>query len=369
MNNDVRFMRRAITLAMKGKGKTTPNPCVGAVLVNKSGEVIGKGYHHKAGSAHAEVNCINSAKVPVKGSTLYVTLEPCCTFGKTPPCTDLIIKSGISRVVIGSIDPNPNVSGKGVALLQSSGLTVLAGVLSDETDILIEDFRKFITKHLPFITVKAAITLDGKIATRTGDSKWISSETSRKIAHYLRGINDGIMIGSGTAAADNPSLNTRMVKGFQDPVRILIDRDLKIDKKSRVFNIPGMNILITEQSNLKKAEKKFSGYENVQIISERTDRKKHFNWKNIFKKLAKTGMMSILIEGGSGIVSSIIEQKAADKFILFISPRFFGDSNAVPLINGFRIKSVKDGLKIRLDECLESGGDIMLVGYPDFRRV
>jgi len=368
MELDKKLMKLAIKLAYKGKGKTFPNPCVGSVLSDCSGKVIGRGYHRRAGLPHAEVNCINSAKGSVTGSTLYVTLEPCCFFGKTPPCTDLIITSGIRRVVIGSEDPNPKVAGRGIAQLRKAGLEVVSGVLNEETDILIEDFRKYITKGEPFITVKAAFSLDGKIAARTRDSKWISSESSRKEAHYLRGINSGILVGAGTVFTDDPSLNIRLVRGYRDPVRIIIDRDLKTRRSAKMFSLPGKHILITSRSRLSEALKRFSGLNNIKVISCSLNRARHFTWVEIFRKLGSEGLGSILVEGGSGIISSLIKQQAADKFIFFISPRLFGDSRAVPVLAGFSVKSVNSSFKLKVSEYRVIGEDIMLIGYPDYRR-
>ncbi len=366
MNQDenFRFMKIAIHLANKGKGKTSPNPPVGAVIV-KHGKIIGKGYHKRAGQPHAEVNAFNSADISCRGAVLYVTLEPCCFTGKTPPCTDLIIKKGIKKVIIGSLDPNPRVAGRGIKLLKKAGVKVEYGYLKEETDLLIEEFRKFILTGKPFVTVKSAITLDGKIATRTGHSKWITSESSRNTVHRLRGINDAILVGSGTILKDNPSLNVRFLKGYNDPVRVVLDKHLTIKTTSNIFKIPGNNIIFTSSKVSFKKFKKFDKFENTKLVKLNLFKNK-FNWEDILDVLGDAGIISVLVEGGSKIISSLVKSRAIDKYIFFISPKFFSDNSAIPFSSGLITRKVQDGIKLSNIQIKIINPDIYLSGYPIF---
>ena len=242
-------MQTAIALARKGIGKTSPNPAVGAVIV-KNGRIIGKGYHKKAGRAHAEINALKQAGIKAKGAEMYITLEPCNHFGRTPPCTDVIIKAGIKKVFIGMKDPNPLVAGKGVRRLRSAGMDVEVGILEDECRGINEAYIKYITTKTPFVTLKLASTLDGKIATAAGESKWITGEDARRFAHRMRREADAVMVGIGTVLKDNPELTTRLVKG-KDPIRIVVDSQLRIPVNAKVLNKKRGGIIIATTKPVK----------------------------------------------------------------------------------------------------------------------
>src|SRR4030043_1277348 len=255
MKDDEQWMKRALRLAEKGRGRTSPNPMVGAVLV-KNGNVVGEGYHAKAGEAHAEIVALQQAREETRGAVLYLNLEPCTHYGKTPPCAPQVIQSNINRVVIGMKDPNPLVKGKGVETLKRAGLEVEVGILERECRRLNEAFCKYILKKEPFVILKVAATLDGKIATREGDSKWISGETSRHFVHRMRDQVDGVLVGIGTVLKDNPKLTARIAQG-RDPYRIILDSRLRIPEKAKVIEISPSKTIIatTELASKDKIEK------------------------------------------------------------------------------------------------------------------
>ncbi len=242
---DVAFMKKAVNLARKGLGRTSPNPMVGAVVVRK-GIVVGQGFHQKAGGPHAERIALAQAGGKARGATLYVNLEPCNHFGRTPPCTQAILESGIKKVVFGMTDPNPTVKGGGAAWLRSQGIDLVQGVLEEECRRLNEVYVKWITTGLPFVILKAAVSLDGRIATRTGDSKWISNEHSRLLVHRIRNQVDGVLVGIGTVVKDDPLLTVRLSRGkIRDPLRIVIDPRLRISKKARILSSAGKTLIIS----------------------------------------------------------------------------------------------------------------------------
>ncbi|MCR4287492.1 MAG: bifunctional diaminohydroxyphosphoribosylaminopyrimidine deaminase/5-amino-6-(5-phosphoribosylamino)uracil reductase RibD, partial [Deltaproteobacteria bacterium] len=256
MPNHEEYMRLALSLAAKGLGRTSPNPAVGAVIV-KHGLIIGKGFHKKAGFAHAEIAALDSIKKgPAKGGTLYVTLEPCCNWGRTPPCTDAIISSGVKRVVVGTMDPNPKVSGKGLRQLASAGIEVITGILEEDCRRLNEWYNKFITKGLPFVTIKLAVTLDGRAAAKTGESRWITGIESRRRVHRMRSMADAVMVGAGTVMKDDPQLTVRHVKG-RDPLKAVVDTGFSIPLKAKVFRSGsgGIVVITTKDAEKEKIEK------------------------------------------------------------------------------------------------------------------
>lgn len=346
-NNDELLMDYAIKLAIKGKGRVNPNPLVGAVIV-KDGEIIGEGYHEKYGEAHAEVNAIKCAEKKGKnlqGATIYVTLEPCSHFGKTPPCADLIVKKKFARCVIGSLDPNEKVSGKGIEKIKNSGIEVKVGVLDDECRKINRVFFKYITAKMPYVFLKCGITLDGKIATKTGNSKWITNSKAREKVQEYRNEFTGIMVGINTVLNDNPGLRTG-IKNGRDPYRIIIDSELKTPEEFQIIekNNDLKTIIITQEKNLET--KKFKEFENKYKIKFITLKEEKFKMKDVLLKIGELGIDSILLEGGSGIITQFFKENLIDAGEIFISPKILGDSESIPFIGGLDCKNIDEGIKL-----------------------
>ncbi|MGH2576020.1 MAG: bifunctional diaminohydroxyphosphoribosylaminopyrimidine deaminase/5-amino-6-(5-phosphoribosylamino)uracil reductase RibD [Ignavibacteria bacterium] len=323
--NDEKMMRHCIELAKKGTGYVSPNPLVGAVIV-KDGKIISEGYHKKFGSSHAEINAINSAKrkgLDLKNSTMYVNLEPCSHFGKTAPCVDSIIKNKFSKVVIGTRDPNPLVSGKGINKLKKNNVIVREGILKKECTGLNKFFFKFIRTGLPYITIKSAQTSDGFIADKNHKSKWISSIESRRLVHKFRNEYDAALVGKNTVGHDNPSLTVRHIKG-RSPYRIVIDKKLSLGLNKKIFsdNLRDRTIIISSNTADKNKIKLFS-QKNIEIIFSEIKKNK-IDLKEAVKKIGKLGIMSILVEGGGYTFSEFIKQKIVDELLVFISPKIMG---------------------------------------------
>lgn len=323
---DELFMMECLALARKGTGHVSPNPRVGAVIVRR-GEVLGRGYHQRFGGPHAEVEAIRASKRPVHGATLYVNLEPCNIFGKTPPCADLLIELGIKRVVVGMRDPNPRVSGRGITRLRKAGLTVDVGVLMEECQAFNESFTKHVTTGYPFVTLKVAQTLDGMIADTSGRSRWISSAASRTIVHQLRSEADAVLVGAGTIAADNPKLTVRMVKG-RSPLRVVLDGRLSTNVDARIFMraLASNTVVITSSrmSSKQKMKKALLQSRGVEIIELAADRNQFFSLSAVLKALGERGIASVLVEGGSEVFSRFIAEKCADRLLVFIAPFVYG---------------------------------------------
>ncbi len=360
-------MKMAINLAKKAMGQTTPNPLVGAVIVN-NGKIIGRGYHRKSGTAHAEVIAIENIKYKNKNSTLYINLEPCSHFGKTPPCTDKIIQSGmIERVVIGMQDPNPLVSGSGIKKLRNAGIKVDAGILKKESVLLNEVFIKYITTKIPFVLLKSAVTLDGKIATVTGNSKWITGKESRQYVHKLRSCYDAVIVGIGTVITDDPELTVRggLINSItrKNPIRIIIDSNGRIPIHARVLDSQGTVKTIIAATNkissnkLSKLKKK-----NIQVIICKNEEKK-VDLKDLLKRLGKKGITSILLEGGGKLNASFLQNKLIDKLNIFIAPKIVGGKKAPGFIMGNGIESLKDAYQLTSIDVKRFGDDILLEAY------
>ncbi|MDP3260874.1 MAG: bifunctional diaminohydroxyphosphoribosylaminopyrimidine deaminase/5-amino-6-(5-phosphoribosylamino)uracil reductase RibD, partial [Thermodesulfovibrionales bacterium] len=339
--NTISIMKRVLRLAGKASGMTSPNPMVGAVLV-KNGKIIAEDYHRKPGAPHAEALVIQKAGEKAKGATLYVNLEPCChTDKRTPPCTKAIIKAGIKEVVIGMKDPNPKVSGKGIEELSKSGINVVSGILEGDSIRLNEAYAKYIMTKRPFVTLKVAMTLDGKIATPEGESKWITGEKARELVHKTRGRVDAVMTAIGTVKADDPQLTARIKKGTRSPIRIVIDPEFEIPIDAKILNTPPETIVVIKRSQKSEVSNPPSppfskggmgGFspknkmnrlieKNIKIIEydgERVDLK----W--LMKKLGKMEITSVLIEGGSSLNSHALEHGIVDKVMFFIAPKIIG---------------------------------------------
>ena len=344
---DEYYMKEAIELAKKGIGKVNPNPLVGAVIV-KNNEIIGSGYHQAYGEAHAEVNAIIDAEskgISVEGATIYVTLEPCSHYGKTPPCALKIVDKKFKRVVVGSNDPNPLVSGRGLEMIRNAGIEVVTAVLEAECTEINKVFYKYITTKTPYIFLKVAITLDGKIATSVGDSKWISNEESREKVQYYRNKFMGIMIGANTLSNDNPSLTARMSEG-RDPYRIIIDPDLISNDSFNVVknNKDSKTIIVTRETNKNENAYELETKYNIKFIFiENSD--KEFDIKNIVEKIGELGIDSILIEGGSRVISKAFEEDIIDAGEIFVSNKILGDEKGISFISGFT--------KLKMQEAME----------------
>lgn len=357
-------MTRALELAQLGRGFTSPNPMVGAVIV-KTGKIIAEGYHEKYGAAHAEAAALKRATESPRGSTLYVTLEPCCHHGKTPPCTDAIIRAGIARVVMAMDDPNPLVSCRGKRILQEAGIHVETGVCADAAMQLNEWYVKFISTKLPFFIAKAAMTLDGKIATRLGDSKWVTGEKARDYVHWLRAGVDAVMVGSGTVKADDPMLTTRTAAGTgRDAIRIVVDGNASISPDSRVLTVrsaaaPTIVVVKTSAMPEKRAALRNAGAELIEIepVNDRVD------LKRLAALLGERKIASIMIEGGGGLLAAALEAGIVDKLLFFIAPKIFGGRDAPSPVDGTGIAKVADAFRIRNLSTQMIGEDVLLEGY------
>jgi diaminohydroxyphosphoribosylaminopyrimidine deaminase/5-amino-6-(5-phosphoribosylamino)uracil reductase len=350
IDEDTKYMQLALNLAKKGR--TSPNPLVGAVVV-LNGEIIGKGCHKKAGAPHAEVNALRG--ITAEGATLYVNLEPCSHYGKTPPCTELIIKSGIKRVVCAMEDPNPLVHG--IEELQNHGINVKTGVLEEKARKLNEKFIKYTKTELPFVTVKCAVSLDGKICCNTGDSKWITSDRARKYARELRGEYDAILVGINTVLQDDPGL--RAEKG-DDPLRIILDSTLKIPVNATVLSDPHVIVVTTERYNREKREqieKKgkiwICGTEKVDL-------------RQLMQNLGEKGITSVLIEGGSEVSASAVRERIVDKFYFFIAPKLITGRNVKGPLGGEGIDMMSAAIRLKDLTVRRIGEDILIEAYPDW---
>ena len=360
MMDDEQWMKRALRLAEKGRGRTSPNPVVGAVLV-KRGRVVGEGYHARIGGAHAEINALRQAREKARGAALYLNLEPCTHYGRTPPCVPQVIKAGVKRVVIGVEDPNPLVNGKGIEALRKAGLHVNVGVLEKECRRLNEAFCKYILRKEPFVVLKVAATLDGKIATRNGDSKWISGEASRRFVHKLRDQADGVLVGIGTVLRDDPLLTARTKEG-RDPYRIVLDSRLKIPEGAKVFeSSPSKVILATTGSAPRdKIERLEKRGVQVLIVDSREGR---VNLRSCLCKLAEIGVMNLLVEGGSRVNGSFLDEGLIDKCFLFLSPRLIGDPQALGIFSGRGASSLEEAVVLKEVKTKRIGEDIIVEGY------
>ncbi len=347
--SDEQAMRRAIELATRGNGRVSPNPRVGCVLV-KDGEVIGEGWHKEFGGSHAEVEAIRSASRPLEGATLVVNLEPCNHFGKTPPCVQLIIEKKIARVVVGMIDPNPEVSGKGIEALREAGIEVVVGVLEDEAQWVNRFFTKHITTGQPYILMKVGQSLDGCIATVFGQSKWITCEESRTIAHELRAEVDAVLVGGVTAAKDDPELTVRMADG-RNPVRVILDSDLSVSLKAKVFTSAERHntMVFCRSTALTKPKATALKVSGVQVIPAGAGNGDYLNLRAILEQLVSMNITSVLVEGGARVFSSFAQENLIDEMHTFIAPIAMGSglhtfsSLSTPSLNAakkFDIKSV-----------------------------
>ena len=355
------FMQKALDLAARGKGRTSPNPMVGAVIV-KGNKIIAEGYHRKAGTAHAEVVALKKAGSGAQGATLYVNLEPCCHREKrTPPCTRAIITSGIKRVVVAMIDPNPQVSGRGLKELRKAGIRTETGVMKDEAKKLNESFIKHVTKKEPFVILKIAQSLDGKIATARGDSKWITGPKARTLVHQLRNDVDALLVGIGTVKADDPSLDCR-IRGGRNPYRVIVDSHLHIPASSKILRHNDSKTIVatTKMAGKNKLKSLVKKGNKILVIKEKEGR---VDLKSLMRELGKLDITSVMIEGGSSISASSLSGKIVDKVMFFIAPKIIGGVDAIPSVGGISPAVLKDTLKLKNTQTTTYGDDILIEGY------
>lgn len=360
---DVTYMKMALELAEQGRGWTSPNPMVGAVIV-KDGTVVGKGFHQTAGGPHAEIHALNDAGEKARGATLYVTFEPCNHTGRTPPCTQAILKNGIRRVVAGMKDPNPQVTGGGLAFLTSQGLDVSVGVCEDECHRLNEIFIKYVTTSLPFVILKCAATLDGCIATRTGDSKWITNPLSRQFVHELRHAVDAIMVGIGTVLKDNPRLTTRLEdrKG-SDPIRIVLDTHLSISPNVRLLHLASdSDTLIVTGSSAPAEKRRMLERPGVRLLALK-DVRGQVDLTALARELGRMGITSLLIEGGSRVNGSALRAGIVDKVYIFYAPKIYGGDDGVPVCAGPGVEFMEQSMRLKDISVHRFEDDVMIEGY------
>ena len=358
------YMKEALRLAVKGKGRTSPNPMVGALLV-KNNKILGKGYHKKAGFPHGEIEAIEDAKEKAKGSRLYVNLEPCSHYGRTPPCSEKIIKTGIKEVIIGMKDPNPLVAGKGIRKLKSAGINVIQGIMEKECRKINEPFIKFITEKTPYVILKAASSMDGKISTKTGESRWITGNEARNHVHKIRDEVDAVMVGINTVLRDDPALTTRLKKkkDSMSPIRIILDSSLKIPLTAKLVQFKnGQKTIVatTRKSHIRKVKT----LEKMGVVVIRIKEKNSkVDMNDLMKKLGKMEISNIMIEGGAEVNASALQSGVVDRVIFFIAPIIIGGARATSSIMGNGISLLKDAVSIKETRIKKLGRDFMLEGY------
>ena len=359
------FMECALSLAGLALGYTSPNPAVGAVVV-RDGVVVGLGHTQPLGSVHAEIMALRQAGSRAKGATMYVTLEPCCHHGRTPPCTQAIIDAGIAEVHMALIDPNPLVSGKGLKMLEKAEIKTFVGQCEEGVQEINEGYIKFITTGMPFVIAKFAMSLDGKIATQNGDSKWISGEESRKFVYYLRHIVDAVMVGANTVVADDPQLSARGCSGKGgktklQPLRVIVDGKGRTPLSARIFEEPGKTLVaVAKPLNAKAAEGfRKTGAEIVELPAE----KDVIDLGELLRLLGKREVTSVLVEGGSGLFGSLFDRGLVDKVLAFISPIIIGGDGAKSAVGGNGVNTVVEALRLNRVKIIEFGDDILISGY------
>lgn len=339
---DATYMRRALSLAMRGTGYTSPNPMVGCVIA-RDGEILGEGYHRRCGAPHAEREALRSAAGGVEGATAYVTLEPCSHHGKTPPCAPALVEAGIARCVVATVDPDPRVSGRGIEILRSAGVDVSVGVLEEECRWVNRGFIKGALAGMPWVTVKAALSLDGDMSLPDGKSKWITNGTSRVKAHLLRSESDAVMVGKGTVTADDPALTVRDAPG-RSPIPVVIGG---IDENRRVF-LDDRCIIYT---------KRFAGLKGERLIPEKDGK---VDLETVLRDLYGSGVRRLLVEGGGRIISSLLSDGLVDEVSLFVAPKIMGEGQT--MTPGMILSSMEDSMNLSLISCRDQDGDLWLEG-------
>ncbi|MGE7875463.1 bifunctional diaminohydroxyphosphoribosylaminopyrimidine deaminase/5-amino-6-(5-phosphoribosylamino)uracil reductase RibD [Streptomyces venezuelae] len=358
---DIEYMRLAVQLAKSGIGQTAPNPHVGAVVVNND-QIVGMGAHLLPGKEHAEVYALNMAGEKAKDSTLYVTLEPCSHYGKTPPCVNLIIEKQVKRVVVGMKDPNPKVCGKGIKSLEEAGINVEVGVLESEVKQLNTYFKYYMENKIPYVTLKNAMSLDGKIATATGESKWITGEIARLDSHSYRYSHDAILVGVGTIIKDNPSLTNRFNKAPKNPIRIVLDRNLRTPLDSRIILDNQAETWIITNTNVPQKKKVEYSDKNCKIIPLNYDVTNEVD--SILKFLGEKGVTSLFVEGGSSINASFLRERKFNQMITYLSPKVIGGALSPGPFGGKGINKINEVVELNIISIENTGEDIKIVSEP-----
>ncbi len=362
-NEDERYMLLAIAEACKAQGRTSPNPCVGAVIV-KDGEIVGTGYHKKAGTPHAEVHALRAAGNSARGATIYVTLEPCCHTGKTPPCSEALVKAGIGRVVIGMQDPNPLVNGRGKDYLENYGILVTTGVCEDLCNSINKPFVKYITTGMPTVTLKAAVSLDGRLSYQRRVPGKITGPQSLKKVHELRNRYDAILVGRHTVTSDNPSLTTRLVEGGgRDPVRVILDTNLHTSQNAKVYHVRSSTetfVFCGEHCRTNKVQA-FSAATGARVFPVSCGTEGFINLTAVCKMLAKQGVLTVLVEGGGMVHTSFLRAKLVDNVCLFMAPLFAGSAGS-PFLEGLEISSADSAIRLEKPMYTPIGEDILVEG-------
>lgn len=354
-------MRRALELAERGLGRTSPNPAVGSVVV-RDGAIVGEGYHLRAGGPHAERIALAHAGDAASGADIYVTLEPCCHHGRTPPCTDAIIEAGIERVFYATEDPDPRCAGGGEAALTQAGIEVRSGLLRDEARRMLAGYISHRLTGRPLVTVKLAMSLDGRIATRSGDSQWISGEKSRQIVHEMRNRCDAVMVGVGTVLADDPALTTRDVREGRDALRVIVDTRARTPADAQVIHEQseaGCVIACTASAPPDRVSVLRDAGAEVRVLAERGG---HVDLAALMDALGERGVLSVLIEGGGELVAGALEADVVDRMMLFYAPLIIGGRNAVPGVAGIGAQQVADAVRLRDVSTRQVGADMLVTG-------
>ncbi|VBB07933.1 riboflavin biosynthesis protein ribd [Lucifera butyrica] len=357
---DEYYMRQALALAERGLGRTRPNPMVGAVIV-RDNTVVGQGWHKKAGTPHAEIHALTQAGDLARGATLYVTLEPCSHYGRTGPCADAVIQAGIKKVVVAMVDPNPLVAGKGLEKLRAAGIEVVEGILAGQAAGLNEVFIKWVTTGMPFGILKTAMTLDGKIATVSGQSQWITGPPARQFVHTLRDRYDGILVGIGTVLADDPALTARLPQATQNPVRIVADSLARTPLTAKVVNDEAATIVavLPEAPPERREALQKKGVDVVVVPRGKTG----IDLKSLFQILGKRGISSILIEGGPAVNQSALAANVVDKVYWFIAPKIIGGTSAPGPVGGEGISCLDAAILLKNTAIQQVGEDVLVSGY------
>lgn len=361
---DLQFMQEALALARQAEGRTAPNPAVGAVVLDSRGQVVGRGFHPRAGEPHAEVFAFDEAGARADGGTLYVTLEPCCHHGRTPPCLDRVLASGVRRVVIGMLDPNPLVAGKSAEILRSAGIATTIGVAEQECQHLNRGFVKRMKSGLPWVALKLAVTLDGRIADRTGSSRWISGPEARLYVHELRNIFDCVLVGPGTAVKDDPELTVRDIAGSRNPVRAVYDPKLTVSPSARICRVPvdcvaPRTVIFCDETEASQHKNDYCSH--VQLIG-LTDAPGESKLTQAMRSLVNTGVNSVLCEGGAKFAASMLGQKLVDEVHWIIATKFLVDGQALSALSGENLVTLPNAIELQNTEVLQLGNDVLIKG-------
>ncbi len=361
--DDKRFMKRALELAGLADGETSPNPMVGAVIVDSCGNIIGEGYHHKAGEAHAEINALRAAGEKAEGATIYVTLEPCSHYGRTGPCCEALIKADVKRVVSAVTDPNPLVAGRGLKRLREAGIEVVNGVCEAEAKKLNEKFFFWITHKRPFVSLKYAMTLDGRLAAAGGDSKWITGVEARTYAHWLRKTHDAVLVGKNTVLHDDCELTTRLVKG-KNPVRIVLDSRCSLPLDAKILNSEAKTIIAVSDAAPQAKLDKLMQISNIEILT-LPESNGQLDLNILMQKLAEKGLASLLVEGGSEVHGAFADAGLAERIYAFIAPKIIGGSNAIGPVGGAGNTDIQKAMRLTDVEYKQLGCDFLITGRTE----